>query len=110
MRKDTRVKINKAYTPMSERDVPVEVKQALSVTELFAAMVSGYDLPQKYSNGYDEDITIDEVGYSAQDTLDGMDYLKAVNQRVNIANMQAAQSAAIDNNTVIPTSDENVEE
>lgn len=97
MRKDTRVKIVKAYTPNSERDVPVEPKQAMTVTDLFAAMVNGYDIPTKYSNGYDEDITIDEVGYSAQDSLEGMDYLKAVNQRMNIANMQAAQAAEVEN-------------
>lgn len=92
MRKDTRVKIVKAHTPSSERDVPVEPKQAMSVTDMFLAMVNGYDIPEKYSNGYDEDITIDEVGYIAQDTLDGMDYLKSVNQRINLAKMQSEQA------------------
>lgn len=92
MRKDTRVKIKKYTHKVSVLDTPVEPKQAMSVVDLFAAMVAGYDVPEKYTNGYDEDITIDEVGYAVQDTLDGMDYLKAVNQR--IAQSQATERAA----------------
>ena len=82
MRKDTRVVKRYYKNDTSVLDTPVEPKQALSVTELFLAMVSGYDLPEKYSNGYDEDITIDEVGYAVQDTLEATEYLKAVNQRI----------------------------
>lgn len=66
----------------TEFDNPVEPNQSMTVQQMFAAYVSGYDLPEVHSNGYDEDITIDEVGYSAQDTMDAVDYLNAVNQRI----------------------------
>lgn len=94
MRKDTRIKIKGFKTRRSELDNPVEPKQAMSVVDLFVAMVNGYDIPTKYSNGYDEDITIDEVGSVVQDTLDGMDYLNAVNQRAALAKHNAELAAA----------------
>lgn len=109
MRKDTRI-VKRTYKNVtSVLDTPVEPKQAMSVIDLFAAMVAGYDIPEKMSNGYDEDITIDDVGYAVQDTLDATDYLKAVNQR--IAQTAATERAAEASATITETSvTENVTE
>lgn len=109
MRKDTRI-VKRTYKNVtSVLDTPVEPKQAMSVIDLFVAMVNGYDIPEKMSNGYDEDITIDDVGYAVQDTLDATDYLKAVNQR--IAQTVATERAAAEAATITETSvTENVTE
>lgn len=92
----------------TEFDNPVEPNQSMTVQEMFAAYVSGYDLPDKHSNGYDEDITIDEVGYSAEDTMDAVDYLNAVNQRIASAN--ASQKAMEFNQSETVTETTNVSE
>lgn len=63
-------------------DNPVEPHQAMTIQEMLVAYTAGHPLPDTFSNGYDEDITIDDVGYSVGDRLEAVDYLNAVNRRI----------------------------
>lgn len=87
-----------AYCNQSELDNPVEVNQVMSIQEMLVAYTKGMPLPDKHATAYDENITIDDVGYSVGDRLEAVDYLNAVNRRIASAK---ASSISTETSTTI---------
>lgn len=80
-----------AYCKKGKHDNSVEVGQVMSVQEMLVAYTRGMDLPERLGE-YDENVNIDEIGYSVGDRLDAVDYMNSVNQRVALAKMNAEKS------------------
>lgn len=99
--------MKKVYKPryakcvQCEFDNPVEPNQVMSIQNMLLAYTKGMPLPDKHACSYDEDISIDEVGYSCGDRLEAVDYLNAVNQR--IASAKAVAKETNTTNTVVET-------
>lgn len=81
-----------AYCKKGKHDNSVEVGQTMSVADMLIAYTRGMDLPQRIGE-YDEDVNIDEIGYSVGDRLDAVDYMNSVNQRVALAKMNAEKAS-----------------
>lgn len=99
-------KVRFAHTACRDiaRKVEVEPSQAISIQEMLIRYTNGLDIPEIRSNGYDENINIDDIGYAAQDTLEAMDYLNAVNQ--HIAQIKATEAAkTVETVTETPSAD-----
>lgn len=82
-----------------KHDNAVEVGQTMSVADMLVAYTRGMDLPERRGE-YDEDITIDDVGYCVGDRLDAVDYMNSVNQRVALAKMNAENSAVTETEVI----------
>lgn len=80
-----------------ELDNPVEPNQVMSIQQMLIAYTKGLPMPDKHATSYDENITIDEVGYSVGDRLEAVDYLNAVNQRI------ASSKKVLSEDTTTPT-------
>lgn len=103
------MKIN--YKPRTARckqrdlDNSVEVGQSMTPKEMLIAFTRGLELPNKVSTSYDDNITIDEVGYICSDRLEAVDYLNSVNQRLALAKQNAKKNevvtATVENNTEV---------
>lgn len=60
----------------------VEPNQCMTPEQMLNAWVTGKDLPPTLSNSYDESPNIDDIGYNCGNTLQGMDYLKSLNEQL----------------------------
>lgn len=92
-----------AYCKKGKHDNSVEVGQTMTVAEMLVAFTRGMDLPERRGE-YDEDVNIDEIGYSVGDRLDAVDYMNSVNQRAALAKMNAEKAAA--ESSIVETSTE----
>lgn len=90
-----------AYCNPSALDNPVEPNQVMSIQEMLVAYTKGMPLPDKHATAYDDNITIDEVGYSVGDRLEAVDYLNAVNRR--IASVKASSTSSDTSTTMTET-------
>lgn len=94
-------KPRKAVCKLGKHDNCVEPHQAVSVQDMMRIFVQGGDLPQKFGS-YDEDVDIDEIGYSISDRLEAVDYMNAVNQRIALAKKNAEKEVVTE--TITETS------
>lgn len=85
-------KPRKAKCVFGKHDNPVEPNQTMSVSDMLVAYTKGMPLPQNMGYSYDENISIDDVGYSIGDRLEAIDYLNSVNQRAALAKMHAEKA------------------
>lgn len=89
----------KAKCKVGKHDNCVEPNQTMTVQEMLYAYTKGADLPQKFGS-YDENISVDEIGYSISDRLEAVDVLNAVNQRIH----SAKEKAKVEAETITETS------
>lgn len=88
-----------AKCKVGKHDNCVEPNQTMTVAEMLYAYTKGADLPQKFGS-YDENISVDEIGYSISDRLEAVDVLNAVNQRIHTAKAKAETETITETSTV----------